>query len=80
VRQVQQVVHSDYHQEVEAFGDKDGISVGSYHTITFLRNLLHVVSQSVSCNTILSKDLKMHCFCQHIVPRMLMQEQCDDSS
>jgi len=30
------------------------------------------------CHTILSKALKMHCVCQHIVPRMLKQEQCDD--
>lgn len=27
-----------------------------------------------SCHTILSKDLKMHCGCQHIVIRMLTQE------
>jgi len=31
-----------------------------------------------SCHTILSKYLKMHCVCQPVVPRMLMQEQYDD--
>jgi hypothetical protein len=30
-----------------------------------------------SYHIILSKDLKMHCICQHI-PRLLMQKQCYD--
>jgi hypothetical protein len=29
------------------------------------------------CHTILIKDLKMLCICQHILPKMLMQEHCD---
>jgi hypothetical protein len=28
--------------------------------------------------TILIKDLKMHCVCQNVVPRMLTQILCDD--
>jgi len=31
-----------------------------------------------SSHTTLSTDLKIYCICQHNVPRMLMQEQCND--